>query len=323
MRMSSGAPRPEGESERFVVELPRGDPEIEQDEVRPESHDGRERLVRRVWARPGTRGRLPRAVHAPGRSPGIPIDAEDRGAGAEQRGRVAAVAQRAVDSPARARRLLAARRRGGPEHGIRSPGVLRRSLKENTPSARANGVSVLPGAGLTGLEPATSAVTVRHSNQAELQPPVQHTIITEGRSRWKPYLQYALIIEATRGSYCAMKPRFFAASAGLADWPERKRLLGFGQEALLPCARQFAGLVEFRFLVDRRHLEESGEPEQVVGGRRHAAVRRRGADGLAQHIGRAAEGSGRSAAAAAARRWSGSRRRSPWPARRRERWRSP
>ncbi len=25
--------------------------------------------------------------------------------------------------------------------------------------------------GLTGLEPATSAVTVRHSNQAELQPP--------------------------------------------------------------------------------------------------------------------------------------------------------
>jgi len=46
---------------------------------------------------------------------------------------------------------------------------------------------------------------------------VQHTIITEGLPRWKPYLQYTLIIEATRGWYCEMKPRFLAASAGLVD----------------------------------------------------------------------------------------------------------
>ena len=31
---------------------------------------------------------------------------------------------------------------------------------------------VFAATGLTGLEPATSAVTVRHSNQAELQPRV-------------------------------------------------------------------------------------------------------------------------------------------------------
>jgi hypothetical protein len=31
--------------------------------------------------------------------------------------------------------------------------------------------SLTRSAGLTGLEPATSAVTVRHSNQTELQPP--------------------------------------------------------------------------------------------------------------------------------------------------------
>ena len=36
-------------------------------------------------------------------------------------------------------------------------------------------------AGLTGLEPATSAVTVRHSNQAELQPRRLHKLRNEQR----------------------------------------------------------------------------------------------------------------------------------------------
>ena len=41
-------------------------------------------------------------------------------------------------------------------------------VKNATPRPLGNGVNQT---GLTGLEPATSAVTVRHSNQAELQPP--------------------------------------------------------------------------------------------------------------------------------------------------------
>ena len=81
------------------------------------------------------------------------------------------------------------------EHGVAEDGEVEvghrmsweAASKENTPSARANGVPGIPGAGLTGLEPATSAVTVRHSNQAELQPPMQRTIITGGASGWKAY----------------------------------------------------------------------------------------------------------------------------------------
>src|SRR5687768_6305959 len=45
--------------------------------------------------------------------------------------------------------------------------------KCNTPSGRDGVLRSTKRAGLTGLEPATSAVTVRHSNQAELQPQQQ------------------------------------------------------------------------------------------------------------------------------------------------------
>src|SRR5690349_21658200 len=41
-------------------------------------------------------------------------------------------------------------------------------------------------AGLTGLEPATSAVTVRHSNQAELQPLHEPPKIAAEVPFWKP-----------------------------------------------------------------------------------------------------------------------------------------
>jgi hypothetical protein len=41
--------------------------------------------------------------------------------------------------------------------------------------------TVYARAGLTGLEPATSAVTVRHSNQAELQPQYPHGDSNPGR----------------------------------------------------------------------------------------------------------------------------------------------
>ena len=52
----------------------------------------------------------------------------------------------------------------------------------NTTPRLLDGVPEQERAGLTGLEPATSAVTVRHSNQAELQPPFGGRNI-DGRER--------------------------------------------------------------------------------------------------------------------------------------------
>src|SRR3954462_11837587 len=95
-------------------------------------------------------------------------------------------------------------------------------LKHNTPSARTGCSFKQQRAGLTGLEPATSAVTVRHSNQAELQPPEWRAEYTEAMGRWLLavsqrrrtsyaffFLQYAFSIDAMRGLYLAMIPRFF------------------------------------------------------------------------------------------------------------------
>src|SRR5688572_730291 len=95
-------------------------------------------------------------------------------------------------------------------------------LKMTTPRPPGRGAASKTGAGLTGLEPATSAVTVRHSNQAELQPPATRAEY-RGRSELvvgsgvpaelpagtpdhchaKPhaYLQYAFTMDAARGLY--------------------------------------------------------------------------------------------------------------------------
>src|SRR5687767_2542776 len=59
----------------------------------------------------------------------------------------------------------------GTWNGVRAC-VMSAQKAETEHPVRKDGVRFVSGrAGLTGLEPATSAVTVRHSNQAELQPP--------------------------------------------------------------------------------------------------------------------------------------------------------
>ena len=103
---------------------------------------------------------------------GIAVDAQHLGARAPERLRVAAVAQGRVHRAARAR--------GGGEHRReqdrdvdwdRGVGHVAAPGSKTKHPVRGDGVArSTEGAGLTGLEPATSAVTVRHSNQAELQP---------------------------------------------------------------------------------------------------------------------------------------------------------
>ena len=104
--------------------------------------------------------------------------------------------------------------------------MLRRA--ETQHPVRQDGVRFVSGrAGLTGLEPATSAVTVRHSNQAELQPqkgggiyksqePGARSFSSKPQllapSSWLRAhfpLQYAFSMDAIRGLYFLMMSRFF------------------------------------------------------------------------------------------------------------------
>ena len=112
----------------------------------------------------------PPAAHGDGG--GIAVDAQHLGARPPERLGVAAVAQGRVDRAARpGRRREHRSEQNRNVDGARGVGhVGRRERKRNTPSARDGVARSTEGAGLTGLEPATSAVTVRHSNQAELQP---------------------------------------------------------------------------------------------------------------------------------------------------------
>src|SRR4051812_27709610 len=94
-------------------------------------------------------------------------------------------------------------------------GHVGRCPENTTPRPQGRGGHSTERAGLTGLEPATSAVTVRHSNQAELQPPFGSA---EYIGAHFP-LQYAFSIDLTPGSYFLMIPRFLSTASGLAERP--------------------------------------------------------------------------------------------------------
>src|SRR6185437_7554262 len=100
----------------------------------------------------------------------VPIDPEHRRPDGTQCRSVTAVAQGGVyrsRRPADGLQQRAEQNRSviGGGHWASASAQTR---KKNTPSGRTG--CWADRAGLTGLEPATSAVTVRHSNQAELQP---------------------------------------------------------------------------------------------------------------------------------------------------------
>ena len=173
MRMSSATPGRKVNPRASVVELAGRDAEVEQDEVGPERRHGLERGSAR---RTGPRGTCIRA--SPSRARAVAS-----ASGSRSMPRTSAPCARSAPawppSPS-----------GGVHHPAR-PGRRRQDLGEQDGLVQRLGVAGGHGmagkekrtpseetecgtertTGLTGLEPATSAVTVRHSNQAELQPP--------------------------------------------------------------------------------------------------------------------------------------------------------
>ena len=129
------------------------------------------------------------------------------------------------------------------------------------------------------------------------------------------YLQYAFIIDATRGLYCLMMPRFLSAASGLAARPA-VRAVSASRSSVSFClamSHDFASRPADR----AGDLEQRGQAEQVVGRRIHLARRVRVLD---RRAGAARAAPARSWAVLQQRcraRCTAAPPRSPWPGRRR------
>src|SRR5690349_2090063 len=162
----------------------------------------------------------------PGKRDGlrVPVDPEHLGAATQQHGGMATISQGGIHSaasPVRGRLHRLQQNRDVVGRCL----IRHRGLRDETqtPSGGRGARRSSKRAGLTGLEPATSAVTVRHSNQAELQPQNGGRNIQEPWARGYAFffspLQYAFSMEAIRGLYFVMIPRFLSTASGFTDRP--------------------------------------------------------------------------------------------------------
>lgn len=168
VQLSAGA---EAEPPGVLIELPGGDAKVQEDGVRPERRHRLERLGGGIGGLHDAEVRVGEPPPGNGDRVGVAIDAKHPGTPGEEGGGVTAITKGAIDDPLGAGKRLEDRLQQDRQVKRRGQGDLAGSGMHNTPPAEADGVlDLATAAGLTGLEPATSAVTVRHSNQAELQP---------------------------------------------------------------------------------------------------------------------------------------------------------